>query len=984
MWFIGLTALASAQPTSQQRAAADSIRQLVEQSSGISRATHLSELGKAYLSINKDSAKVFLNQSLAICRQQKNDTTFLKLVASWQYPLCRVGEKDLARSYLIEGRDLQSPESKTSKYRVKLLDALYNVHFWYFTLYDSAIFYELQANSLLTDSVALANSNLKIAGAYSDMGDNLNTLGYINRAQDYLTPGNEDPWTQAYLYNQLGRLYSDEKDLKKADEYFKKSVAASRATGVPGTELSALVNLGVLCEWLGEYDRALKYLDSVEILLPIDNDPWARANNMLNRGSVLASAGRYREGIAKSREAMAAFAVLKDDYTVAWIHSGLAQPYRMLGDYKTAEQEALIALEWDRKYGYGELVQATYNELSKIYAATGRYEKAFDYQTKYLKIIDSLNSAEHRTQFGLMEKNYEIAQAEKRQEQLERENEIHQAQAKANQTTFIALIAGAAVLSIAVMIVLYAYRTVRKQNEQLSLQNKKIEEQTQQLQEAAKTKARFFANVSHELRTPVTLLNGMLELMQEQPHRNGTNEKLEIALGSSRRLQGMLNEVLDLSRVEAGRWELSRKSQRLFPLLNRIVLAFESLMLKKNLRLEYDAHAITDVVVDIDEDKFEKVINNLVYNAIKFNRPGGWIKVSADRTEDAVVIQVADSGIGISEKDLPFVFDRFYQSASTTKLNAQGIGIGLSLVREFTELHGGQVHVNSVIHEGSCFTVQIPITSIEPATEEAEFDSVLADVTFQNLSKRPQLLIVEDNDDMRFYLKEILGDHVSIAEARHGREGLQWLKSHTPDLIISDVMMPEMDGHEFMSHLKGSATLRGIPVVMLTARASEEDLLQGLSLGVDDYIIKPFNAKELKIRIHNLLINQEIRKEWTHKPAEPGEEVIPPSQGEDKIFMEKVKAFVEENAGNAALGIADLGDHLAMSERQVYRKAATLTGMTPAQLIKEIRMKIAYRLLLERKVTKVADLARRVGFENTSYFSRQFQERFGKRPAEFL
>jgi DNA-binding response OmpR family regulator len=195
-------------------------------------------------------------------------------------------------------------------------------------------------------------------------------------------------------------------------------------------------------------------------------------------------------------------------------------------------------------------------------------------------------------------------------------------------------------------------------------------------------------------------------------------------------------------------------------------------------------------------------------------------------------------------------------------------------------------------------------------------------------------------------------------------------------------MMPEMDGYEFLSHLKSSATLRGTPVVMLTARAAEEDLLQGLSLGVDDYIIKPFSAKELKIRIHNLLTNQAIRKEWNQKPTEQEETSVAPSENE--MFVEKVRTFVEQNTSNANLGIGDLGEYLAMSERQVYRKAATLTGMTPGQLIKEIRLRIAYKLLLERKVTKVADLAQRVGFENSSYFSRQFLERYGKRPTDLL
>jgi DNA-binding response OmpR family regulator len=297
-------------------------------------------------------------------------------------------------------------------------------------------------------------------------------------------------------------------------------------------------------------------------------------------------------------------------------------------------------------------------------------------------------------------------------------------------------------------------------------------------------------------------------------------------------------------------------------------------------------------------------------------------------------------------------------------------------------LHGGNLSLKSRLNEGSAFTVHFPVSADTTPPEPEEEIAETADVTFDSFHRKPVILIVEDNDEMRYYLKEILGDDVAIAEARHGREGLNWLKAHRPDLIISDVMMPEMDGYEFLTQLKNSPTYRIFPVVMLTARAAEEDLLQGLQLGVDDYIIKPFNARELRIRIHNLLVNQSMRNEWSQKPPEADEVVV--GHVEDAELLEKIRTYVETNAQNSSLGIADLADHLAMSERQVYRKAATTTGMTPGQLIKEIRLKIAYRLLLERKVVKVAELARRVGFENSSYFSRQFLERYGKRPADLL
>jgi signal transduction histidine kinase/DNA-binding response OmpR family regulator len=971
------------------------LKNRIRATEGLTRANTLYELAKVYTTFNIDSAKLFVDQALATCRMLNDDTTFILIATGMQYSLGRVGEKDLARKYLISARNLKSPEAMIPKFQNLINVGLYFIHYWNYTQYDSSVYYGMKTIDLAENAISRADRSILVGAAYNKMGDNIKALEYYKTAETILNELPFYPGEYCYLYNQMGTLYADEGDLKTSEKFYLQSIAlGKKAGGFP--QVSPLTNLAVVYDRMGDYAKALKYLDSTHVLLPTETDPWRTAINIRNKGRVLTHAGKLKEGMVETLHAMEIYTRLKDNYTVARLHLQLSEAYRLLGDFKKAEHEALLALEWDRTYGYGELVRDSYRELARIYTATRQFGKAFEYQNRYLEILDSLNSAERRNKFVQLEKNFEFATQEKLRHQLERENELYLAQAEAERKVRIYLILGTIMLAGAVIIALVAYRRMRSQNVVLNQQNKKIEDQSQQLLEAAKTKSRFFANVSHELRTPVTLLNGMLELMRENVpgnnggKSNGTSKKLDIALASSRRLQGMLNEVLDLSRVEAGELKLSRKRKELFPLLNRIVHAFESLAVRKRITLEFDAIAVAGLTIDIDEDKFEKVINNLMHNAIKFNRDGGWIRVTANRTETTVQIHVADSGVGIAEKDLAFVFDRFYQTASTDKLSSQGIGIGLSLVREFTELHGGDVKVSSQVNEGSCFTVELPIGSSDPNSdwsaiaETAEEVAELPEVNFKSFARRPQILIVEDNDEMRFYLKEILGEHVSIAEARHGVEGLTWLQTNMPDLIISDVMMPQMDGPEFLTHLKRSAAYRGIPVVMLTARASEEDLLHGLSLGVDDYIIKPFNARELKIRIHNLITNQEIRREWKQKPAEADELPLSAGPAEDELFMGKVRVFVEEHADNTAFGIGDLCDHLAMSERQLYRKAATLTGMTPAQLIKEVRMKIAYRLLLERKVTKVADLAKRVGFENSSYFSRQFEERFGRRPAEMI
>jgi DNA-binding response OmpR family regulator len=247
----------------------------------------------------------------------------------------------------------------------------------------------------------------------------------------------------------------------------------------------------------------------------------------------------------------------------------------------------------------------------------------------------------------------------------------------------------------------------------------------------------------------------------------------------------------------------------------------------------------------------------------------------------------------------------------------------------------------------------------------------------------PVILLVEDHEEMRTYIGDVLGNRFTIAQASNGVEGLQWLETNEADLIISDVMMPVMDGYAFLSTVKNDARTKHIPVIMLTARAAEEDKLHGLSMGVDDYIVKPFNTIELRIRVQNLLSNQINRKTWLLKPVEPQEQRAIANTNE-KQFIDAVTDYVESHIGDSLIAVGDLASHMAVSERQLYRTCGEFTGLAPAQLIKEIRLKKAYKLLMAKEVSKVAELASRVGYDSAAYFSKQFMERFGKRPGDLL
>lgn len=609
--------------------------------------------------------------------------------------------------------------------------------------------------------------------------------------------------------------------------------------------------------------------------------------------------------------------------------------------------------------------------LADIYAGKGDFANAYKYLDNCQVLQDSIDAKRQRMRLADAETRFRMSEKNRELQILSKENEMRKMK---GQQQAIAL----ALSALVVFIGAGGYRRSVKKNAQLKKQKQIIDDQLSQLAIASEMRSKFYANMSHELRTPVTLLSGMLELMKNEGDSKRP-EKLDIAYNNSRKLQYMVEEILDLSRLEKSETKLNMQTVMLAPLLKRIVYAFESFIEKKGLELAYADDDIMDLHIQVDEHKFEKIVNNLIFNAIKFNKEKGSIAVKAYQAGNTLCIEIKDTGIGISEKDLPHIFERFYQSASGK--NAEGVGIGLSLVREFTELLGGKVSVTSTRGQGSLFSLSFPLA--QPAASQHATEELSADIPrWQQPLDGYSVLIVEDNSEMRYYLREVLGSKVSVTEAGNGIEALRWLESNTPDLIISDIMMPQMDGEEFVATLKRTDTLKKIPVIMLTALAASDRQVALLRLGVDDYMVKPFNAEELQARVYNLLNNYAARKDFVAQPAEPGD--IPAEGPEAEEFRQKVTEFVLGRLKRSDVSVNDLAYELSMSERHLHRTAKSLTGYSPSQLIKEVKLQKAYQLLQSGEINKIDDVARRVGFEKASYFSQQFFERFGKRPSAFL
>jgi signal transduction histidine kinase/DNA-binding response OmpR family regulator len=838
------------------------------------------------------------------------------------------------------------------------------------------------------------NDFTHMAPVYTNLGMTYTKLTDYARAFDMLTLSNQlaDSLGLKTIvggnYIDIGNILVLQKKYPEALSYYEKAASIFKSQGNQDMLEYTNIGIGETYMQMGKYEQAIDFLNSIEKHITDKHKVFDLYQNL---GISFLAINKYTEAEKNLIKAQQ----LNDRITQTPSYSvrnyiGLARLYfrtkkLQLGlDY--AHRAEMIA----RQQGALSYSKECYELLSSLYEANGELTQSLKYQRQFAATQDSIARKEESRKLAEAETKFRLSEKDRELTLLNKENEVQKTKQQFNRALLVSITGVLLIVAIASILLMWAYRKSKSKNKLLASQKAEIEkasvlisDQSSKLLASDKIKSRFFANISHELRTPVTLISGMLEFMVEGNQSPKDKERAQIALGNSRKLNAIVEEMLDLTRLEANKVVLKNHDLHVQPLLSRIVNTFGSLLEKNQIKLTTDM-ATPPLYASLDENYFEKIINNLVYNAIKFTPPGGLMNVSCRLSEDKnkIEIQVGDTGSGIGEDDLPHIFERFYQTAGgAQKHDVRGTGIGLSLVKEFTELHGGEVSVVSTFGKGSVFSLSFPVVTPLNGQPETEMRPIV--FSYAKFAKPPVVLLVEDHEEMRGYVSDILGDRFTIAQAANGVEALQWLHTHEVDLIVSDVMMPQMDGYTFLSHLKANEKLKRVPFILLTARAAEEDKLQGLRLGVDDYLVKPFNATELKIRVENLLQNSAARREWLQKAEEP-EEKLPLINHEEQAFMATVVSYVEQHISDRHIETTQLADHLSISERQLYRKSHELTGMAPAQLIKEVRLKKAWQLLVDKKVTKLSVLASEVGYESASYFAKQFEGRFGKRPSELL
>lgn len=544
------------------------------------------------------------------------------------------------------------------------------------------------------------------------------------------------------------------------------------------------------------------------------------------------------------------------------------------------------------------------------------------------------------------------------------------------------------------------YLGIRKLKNNFAIEQERQE--VQRMRDLDLMKIKFFTNVSHEFRTPLALILAPADKLLNQSQEPELRKHLHMINRNGKRLLNLVNQLLDFRKMEVNELRLNLKQFDSVKFIEELVYAFNDVAEHKSISLNFNTN-LERLVASFDPDKVERILFNLLSNAFKFTYEGGCIEVKLEIIDSNELqflkIDVIDSGIGIPEEKLEKVFERFFQHDVPGSMVNQGSGIGLAITREFVHLHKGVIKASSRIDKGSCFTVLLPlnlnselphvqpvITHVEQSESSIKNDLVekntdVAAKSAKFSSKLPLILLIEDNDDFRFYLKDNLQAYYQIVEAVNGKDGWQKALSAHPDLIVSDISMPEMSGIELCQKIKADNRTTHIPFILLTAATGKDEELKGLETGANDYLTKPFNFEILNSKIKNLL-QQQLTLKKTYQKRLDIDTALPKMDVSDDKFMKDVMSCIEKRLDDPGFSVEELSSAMAMSRVTLYRKVLQMTDRSPVEFIKLVRLKQAAQLL-ENTQLNISEIAYKVGFNNPKYFARSFKIEFNLLPTDY-
>jgi signal transduction histidine kinase/ligand-binding sensor domain-containing protein/CheY-like chemotaxis protein/AraC-like DNA-binding protein len=516
--------------------------------------------------------------------------------------------------------------------------------------------------------------------------------------------------------------------------------------------------------------------------------------------------------------------------------------------------------------------------------------------------------------------------------------------------------------------------------------------------ELNEAKITFFTNISHEFRTPLTLIiSPITELIESYNLDAGVREKLLLIESNSKRMLSLINQLLDFRKSEHGLLKLKLTNSDFVSFARETFQSFKNVANRKKISYKFMSN-VENLHLDFDRDQMEIVICNLLSNAFKYTKENGNVNLRIEINQDKLFLFVKDNGIGLSEENKEKIFNRFFQVQQSDSAKMVGSGIGLAFSKNIIDLHGGNITVESKLHEGTTFVLELPLHSIH-SHQEKSLNPPLDDQNFElnedsdldsfeteenSKSEKPfTILVADDNEDIRKYLRELLSNEYAVLEAEDGVDALSVINKEMPDLVVSDVMMPNMDGIRLCQEVKSQISTSHIPVILLTARTSLDYELEGLQTGAEDYITKPFNPGIVKTKIANILENRKKLREYFYNKVrfEPDTKEIHESNL-DSEFIEKAMRLVNDNLQNEDFGIETMVDQLFMSQSTLFRKIKSLTGMSLTGFIRSIKLKTAAQLILQTDL-KLSQVAHESGFNDYKYFKKSFEAQFGCLPSEY-
>lgn len=781
--------------------------------------------------------------------------------------------------------------------------------------------------------------------------------------------------SRAVSLNGIGNLQLTLQNNDVAESIFRQALAVEQSLKSHLGQAINYANIGYIKEARGERDSAWIYYGYSMEQNRLADSRLGVSLCYNHFGRLAEQMGDYRKALESYLSAYDLMADDKDRWH--WLESclSIAQVYLATGQGGQARTYLDEGLKTATEINSWEHLAEAYRLKALFDEANGHYRAALDNHRKYKAYTDSLTNEKKINRLNNLRLKYITEKGNKEKEIISQAYNDEQQQ---KQVILYSLITVILVSAAAISLLIYALRVKAK------MQNV--------IKKASRARQEFFTNVTHEFRTPLTVILGSAQELKAKTRTPSV--ELDAISRQGQRLLTLVNQLLDIAKVRSAIGKADWKTGNIVVFIQMVVENVSLQATRNRVEVGYRPEE-KEVNMDFVPDFMYKILTNLLYNALKFTPQGGWISIRSRVAGKSIRISVEDTGCGIKPDDLPRIFEPFFQSDSHKDA---GTGIGLALTKQMTEAMGGRIEVSSRQGEGTLFSLSIPIRNsgdrLEkwvPEAKVAEHEVADSEAPKETVNQDDAItkdadiaLVVEDNEDIARYIGNIIKDSFSVVYARNGREGLLKAKEYVPDIIITDIMMPECDGLEMTRAIRQSTLLNHIPVIIVTAKSDETNKLEGLNCGADAYLIKPFNPDELKLRICKLVAYRSMLRGKYSQLLMDGRDISkePDAPEQEKNFLAELNRCISSHISLSNLNSEMIAKTMCLSKSQLNRKVKSLTGMSTSAYIKQLRLARAQMFLKDPKKT-IGDIVMMCGFESASYFTKMFKEKFGITPSEY-